>query len=199
MGYALPYIVFVLAGALALFGTTAIWVPEKRFRAMGFYLFWAAGLQFLLAMPAALIQGAVLMGPRTPPQAVASSLNPAAARETPPPSEASRGKIASQPPPLRMALAVAGAPIHMGGTTTRLAFELIDGPLRRPDRGYPSSAIAGGLTVTALAALQVLALGWLFGNWVRTSGNLQDRRLLILAGVVLVNSLSNVAWPWWGS
>jgi hypothetical protein len=201
MAYALPYIVLVLAGALSFLGVTALFVPNKARRPMGFYLFLGAGLQFLLVLPVAMVQGALVMGPRVPVgQSVSSAANPAAARHAP--AEGAKeelGRIARQPAPLRMALSMAGAPIHMGGLSTRLVFELIDGPLRRPDRGYPSSALASGVTITILAAFQVLGLSWLFGKWMFETANLEDRRIIALGAAVLLNSLLNIAWPWWGN
>lgn len=195
MGYALPYIVMVLAGAVALGGVMALWVPVRTQRDMGFYLFLGIGLQFLICTPVALVQGALVMGPRTPAQ-VNSSLNPAAARQE---QTQPQGRIASQPPPLRMALAVAAMPIQMGGWTTRTFFELVDGDLRRPHKGYPSSAIASGVSLTVIASLQALGMAWILGRWIRPTGQLRNRRVQIWAAIILLNSLLNIAWPWWGS
>jgi hypothetical protein len=197
MQYPLPYILLVLTGAIALFGVMMLWVPGRVGRSMGFYLLLGTGLQFLLTLPVGLIQGALIMGPRT----TVSEKSPLQPGESGP-SEggtAPSGRIASQPPPMRMALALAAMPIQMGGFTTRLAFEAVDGPLRRPDRGYPSSALAGGINLTAIAVLQVLGISAILGTWLRAHGQLRDHRILALGGFVCLNSLINLTWPWWGS
>jgi hypothetical protein len=201
MAYALPYIIMVLAGSAALLGILGIWVPNQAGRSTGFYLFYGAGLQFLLVLPVILFQAVFIMGPLTPPQPVGGRAIPAALRTAQANQEAPKeqGRMASQPPPLRVALGLAAAPIHLGGATTRYLFETVDGPLRRPDRGYPSSALAGAIPLTAIATFQVLMVGLLFARWFRLRADLKEPRLVLLGTAVFFNALLNMAWPWWGS
>lgn len=134
-----------------------------------FYGIMAVGAQFLLSLPAGLVQ-----------------------------AYHSIEHIQDKSVVLRTAMPFLAAPFNMGGLTVRTVHEWIAGPPTPARSGVASGAIAHFHLYLPLLILQVVLLAVVFTRRFRLTQTYKDPVLLALAGAFLLNSLLNVNWPWWG-
>lgn len=142
--------------------------PRTRYGHL-FFIFYGLGLQFLLSLPAGILQAFHFI-------------------------EHIQGKS----PTLRMALPFLAAPFNMGGSTIRFLYELLVGPPAPARSGVASGAISHFHVYLPLLIMQTLLMAHLFARRFQTRRSYQDPIVLALGAFVLANSLANVAWPWWG-
>lgn len=134
-----------------------------------FYGIMAVGAQFLLSLPAGIIQAYHTIT-----------------------------HIQDKSYVLRMAMPFLAAPFNMGGLTVRTFHELIAGPPTPARSGVASGAIAHFHLYLPLLILQVVLIAAVLARRFKQVQSYADPVLLALAGAFLLNSLLNVNWPWWG-
>jgi len=157
--------------ALPLFATCFALFFAHRDRGIAFNAIVGAAVQFLLALPAGFAQVTVVPIPGL--------------------SGENWREIASIP--------VLAAPFNMGGLTVRGAFELLVEPLEFLVGHRSATVMSNFGFFLVLLAIQVGAVALLFAYLRQRRGAWLDTRIGALAAVLLINSLANVRWPWWGS
>lgn len=142
--------------------------PRARY-GHAFFVIYGIGLQFLLSLPAGLAQAFYFAG-----------------------------LVQTKSVQLRLAFPFLAAPFNVGGAIMRFLYEAIMGPPAPARAGIAPGAIAGFHVYLPLLILQVLLVATLFARRFQVRRNLLDPAILGLGALVLVNSLANAAWPWWG-
>ena len=142
--------------------------PRARYSRL-FFVLYGIGVHFLLSLPAGLVQAFYYV-------------------------EHVQGKSFL----LRMALPFLAAPFNMGGAVMRLLYELIVGPPAAARSGVASGAISHFHIYLPLLVLLVIGAAQVFARRFEKSRSFADRVVVGIMAVLFVNSMLNVAWPWWG-
>lgn len=142
--------------------------PNKRGRSLAYYFAMGVGLLFLLSLPAGIYQGVFLVDD-------------------------------SKPLPARLAMAGIAAPYNMGGWTVRQVFEALTDPFPPNGKGVVIPVAVAKFPVFFIPLLfQSGAAAYLFARRIRARQDFTDPVILGLGLVVLLNSMANAYWAWWG-
>ena len=107
--------------------------------------------------------------------------------------------ISGEPLWVRLFVPFFGIPFNTGGCTIRVVFELLVEPLEFLV-GHRSATVLSNLWFyLILLAGQVALVAFVFAVRCRHRRPKSDSVVIGLAVAVLVNSLLNVTWPWWGT
>lgn len=142
--------------------------PPRR-RSTSFCVLLGMGLQYLLAMPAGLAQAYYYIE-----------------------------RVQDKSAILRLVIPFMAAPFNIGGFSVRGIFEMIAGPPNEGGSGMASGAIADYHVYLPLVLFQSLLFATAFARRFQESRKLSDPVVLLLGGAILLNSLLNASWPWWG-
>lgn len=98
-----------------------------------------------------------------------------------------------------LASLIIGTPFNMGGYTVRCVFERLVVPLE-PWVGERTSIVFSNLWFyLALLAAQMLLVALLITFRWRCAKTPKDWGIAALIGLLMLNSLANLMWPWWGT
>ena len=161
----------LLVSSAAAAACLLAFVPRGlRGRPFGHYFAMGIALQFLIALPAGVYQGLAVLN-----------------------------RVQPKPLVARLAMAGIGAPFNMGGYTVRRVFEAIIDPLTPDDFGKPRPIAVIRYPVYLIPLLiQVLGVAAVFAHRMRLRQSFSDPVICGLGLAVLVNSLANARWAWWG-
>lgn len=164
--------VFLLLVSSAAAAACLLVFVLKGWRGRPFEYYFAMGiaLQFLIALPVGAYQGLAVLK-----------------------------RVQPKPLPARLAMAGIGAPFNMGGYTVRRVFEAMTDPLPPDELGrpQPTAVIKYPLYLIPLL-IQVLGVAAVFARRMRLRQSFSDPVIGALGLAVLVNSLANAHWAWWG-
>lgn len=109
------------------------------------------------------------------------------------------GGISGTPTWTRLLVPLIGIPFNCGGVTVRVVFEALVEPLE-PIVGHRSTTVASNFGFYAvLLTLQVVTMATIIVIRGRRSQRWSDPVIVVASVLLLLNSLVNVTWPWWGS
>ena len=100
---------------------------------------------------------------------------------------------------VRLLVPFFGVPFNTGGCTTRIVFELLVEPLEFLVGDRSATVMSNLWFYLVLLAVQVALVAVVFAVRCRHRQPKSDPVVIGLAVAVLVNSLLNVTWPWWGT
>ena len=99
----------------------------------------------------------------------------------------------------RLLVPLMGIPFNCGGLTVRVVFEALVEPLE-PIVGHRSATVASNFGFYAvLLAVQMVIVTTINVIRGRRSQIWFDPVIITVSLLLLLNSLVNVTWPWWGS
>lgn len=87
---------------------------------------------------------------------------------------------------------VLGIPFNTGGLTVRVVFEVLA-------TGRSSTVMSHLALYAPLLLLQIVVVGLVIGRHLHRRRTWKDVHLAIIAALLVLNSLLNLAWPWWGT
>ena len=99
---------------------------------------------------------------------------------------------------MRLALPFFATPYNMGGWTVKCVFEVSVGPLEWLVGHRSATVLSQWPLWWFLMAVQSSAVATAIGWRLRLGKGLRDRVVVLCVVGVLVNSVMNVRYPWWG-
>ena len=100
---------------------------------------------------------------------------------------------------VRLVVPFLSIPFNTGGCTTRGVFELLVEPLEFLVGDRSATVMSNLWFYLFLLAVQVVLVAYVLAVRCRHRRPQSDPVVISLAVAVLVNSLLNVTWPWWGT